>query len=306
MTIYLDIVLLENIFMNYIIISATSIILKKQMKLFKFILSSTIGSIYAVFSYISNTQIYSSLILKILLSISMVYIAFNPKNIKVLLKELMIFYLTSFTFGGVSFALIYFLKPQNILIRNGVLIGTYPIKIIMAGGIVGFIVITLSFKLIKAKISRKDIYCTINIEINGKSASTKAIIDTGNFLKDPISKLPVIVVQKNVLKGCIPENILENLENIITGKDIDLGDFSSRIRFIPFNSLGKENGILLGIKVEEIVIKKDGTDFIVKDVIIGVYNGILSKSEKYYALVNLEILERSAENEYTRIIKNKV
>ena len=306
MTIYIDIVLLENIFMNYIIISATSIILKKQIRLFRFILSSTIGSIYAVFSYVSNTQVYSSLILKILLSISMIYIAFNPKNIKVLLKELMIFYLTSFTFGGVSFSFIYFLKPQNILIQNGVLIGTYPIKIIIAGGIVGFIVITLSFKTIKAKISRKDIYCTINIKINEKKTSTKAIIDTGNFLKDPISKLPVIVVQKDVLKECVPQNILDNLENIITGKDIDLGEFSPRIRFIPFNSLGKENGILLGIKAEDVEIEKDGIDSIIKNVIVGVYNGILSKSEKYYALVNLEILEGSIENEYTRIIKNKV
>ena len=65
----------------------------------------------------------------------MVYIAFNPKNKKIFLKQLMIFYLTSFTFGGVAFALLYFVSPQKILMEKGVLIGTYPIKMVLAGGI---------------------------------------------------------------------------------------------------------------------------------------------------------------------------
>ena len=68
----------------------------------------------------------------------MVYIAFKPTNVKKLFKELIIFYLTSFTFGGVSFALLYIINPAKILFENGVLIGTYPIKIIIVGGIVRF------------------------------------------------------------------------------------------------------------------------------------------------------------------------
>lgn len=118
LTIYIDIIFLENLFMNYIILYATGIILKAPIKIIRTFLSSTIGSIYAVIDYMSILKISSNIFLKIILSVSMVYIAFNPKNIKSFFKELIIFYLTSFTFGGVAFALLYFISPQKILMEN--------------------------------------------------------------------------------------------------------------------------------------------------------------------------------------------
>ena len=136
MTIYIDIIFLENLFMNYIIIYATGIIVKAPIKIIRTFLASGIGGVYAILSYMSMLEICSNLFLKIALSVVMVYIAFNPKNKKIFFKQLMIFYLTSFTFGGVTFALLYFVSPQKILMEKGVLIGTYPIKMVLAGGIV--------------------------------------------------------------------------------------------------------------------------------------------------------------------------
>ena len=118
MTIYLDIIFLENIFMNTIILFATSIILKKQINIIRILISSSIGSLYAVLTYVTTLGIFSNVFLKVILSIVMIYIAFKPNNVKQILKPIMIFYLTSFTFGGVAFALIYFVKPQNILLEK--------------------------------------------------------------------------------------------------------------------------------------------------------------------------------------------
>ena len=53
------------------------------------------------------------------------------------------------TKGGCAFALLYFIKPENIIMKNGVYIGTYPIKIALLGGIVGFVVTYIAFKIIK-------------------------------------------------------------------------------------------------------------------------------------------------------------
>lgn len=79
---------------------------------------------------------YSNLVVKILLSIIMVYLAFGFKKIKVVFKELIMFYLISFLFGGSAIALLYFVKPENIVIRNGVYVGDYPLKIAILGGII--------------------------------------------------------------------------------------------------------------------------------------------------------------------------
>ena len=118
MTIYIDIIFLENLFMNYIILFASGIIVKAPTKILRFSLASGLGSIYAIASYTSKMEMYSSLILRITLSVLMTYIAFNPKRVKELFKQLVIFYLTSFTFGGVAFFLLYFVRPQDVIFQN--------------------------------------------------------------------------------------------------------------------------------------------------------------------------------------------
>ena len=158
MTIYLDVVSLENIVMNYIILYATAIIYKTNVKSIRFLLSSIIGGIYAVVSFIGILPIYSNFILKIKLSIAMVYLAYQPKKMHILLKQLLLFYLISFAFGGIAFALLYFVKPQDIFMKNGLFIGTYPIKIVFLGAIVGVGLITGGFKTKKGKFSKKDMF----------------------------------------------------------------------------------------------------------------------------------------------------
>lgn len=129
MTVYVDIVFLENLCMNYIILFATSYILKTKRNHIRLILSSSIGAVYSILAYMQIIDIYSNTFMKILLSILMVYTAYNAKNVKTMVKQVIIFYLTTFVFGGCAFALLYFIKPEEIFIKNGMFVGTYPLKI---------------------------------------------------------------------------------------------------------------------------------------------------------------------------------
>lgn len=246
MTIYLDVILMENICMNYIILFATGLILKVNIKQIRVIISSLLGGVYAILSFAPILEIYSNVLFKIIMSIIMVYIAFNAKNIKTLIKQVILFYLVSFAFGGCAFFLLYFIRPQDILMRNGYLTGTYPIKIALLGGIVGFVIVNIAFKIVKAKISKKDMFCDIEIYFRGKSASIRAMIDTGNLLKEPISGMPVIVVEKQELEDIISRKIIENLNIILTGGDTEVvleeaKEYLPKFRVVPFSSLGKQN-----------------------------------------------------------------
>ena len=136
-------------------------------------------------------------------------------------------------------------------------------------------------------------HCNIKVNRNSKYTYINAIIDTGNFLREPITKTPVIVVEKDVLINIVPDYILNNLNEIINGKDFDLEDYSSKIRIIPFTSLGKENGILLGLRADSVEIDLEENTINITDVIIGIYNGHLSKNGKYKALIGLDLLETS-------------
>ena len=300
MTIYLDVVLIENLCMNYIILFATGYILKIEIKHIRIIISALLGGIYSVAAYLQILEIYSNILLKIILSIVMVYIAYNSKNIKQIIKQLLFFYLITFVFGGCAFALLYFIKPEQILMRNGVYIGTYPLKIVILGGIVGFTITVIAFKYAKMKINKKNMFCELEIYFENKKINTIALIDTGNMLKDPITSMPVIVVEKSILKNVLPDIIIDNLNKIIGGdvpkevyEDKNL-NYITKFRVIPFSSIGKENGLLLGFKSNKIKIStQEEGQKVIENVIVGIYDHSLSKKNNYFALVGFEILEKS-------------
>lgn len=190
MVIYLDIIFFENLCMNYIILYATGLIRKNNMKQIRLILSSAIGSIYAIIIYLKLANLASNILMKFLLSISMTWIAFNSNNYKALIKDILIFYIVSFVFGGCSFAMIYFINPSKVKINNGVLVGLYPIKVTLVAGIIAFIGTQIAFKITKNKLSSSDMICTIKIFLDNKNVKVKALIDSGNMLKEPITRVP--------------------------------------------------------------------------------------------------------------------
>ena len=293
MTVYIDVIFIENLIINYIMILSVAIILKKEKKHIRFILGSIIGSIYTVITYVTGVAIYTNFIFKFILSIVIVYISFYPQTIKKMWKDLLYFYLVTFVFGGVAFAVIYIVKPQDIFMKSQI-----ELETIIIGSIIAFILIFLSFKIIRGKLKKDNMYSKIEIILDNFKIKTMAMIDTGNFLKEPITGKPVIVIEHTLLYEIIPKQILNNLENIIGGdfnnvpEDIRL-KYITRLKMIPFSSLGKQNGMLVGIKADKVKIFENESENIIEkeDIILGIYNKSLTKRGEYRALVGIEIFE---------------
>ena len=293
MTIYIDIIIVENLIMNYIILYATGLISKSKKSYLKMFMASLIGAIYATLEYVLKVNIYSNIILKTILSIIIVYVAFYPQNAKKMCKQIVLFYVTTFTFGGIATYLIYVLKPQNIIIKNGMYVGTYVLKVIFIGAIVGTIILVTAFKMAKNKLTKKDMICKVKIKLNGKEETVEAMVDTGNMLKEPITGTPVVVVERTSLYELLPKEILNNTESILGGDFEKIpeeikNEYVPKLKLIPFASLGKQNGMLVGIKPEKIEVINEQTEE-EKNAIIGIYNKSLTKRGEYKALIGIDL-----------------
>lgn len=299
MTFYLDIILLENIVMNYIIILTTAMICKIEIKQGRIILSSILGAIYAIILYLINLKVYNSQITKILLSICMVYIAFRPKNIKTILKQLVIFYLTSFCFGGAAYYLLYGINPDLIKSVNGILVGTYPVKIAILGGILGFFILNISFRLIKNKLTKKDMIYQVAIFYQDKRVELKVMLDTGNLLTEPITNTPVLIVEATKLEEMIPPSILKNIEQILFNDSFEELDEEIRRRcsIIPFSSIGKNNGVMVGFRPDYIKIYTQDEEEIRERVIVGICNNKITRDGAYSGLMGLNLLNSQVSQE---------
>ena len=292
MTVYLDVLFFENFILNFIILYAVGIETKSKIKFLRILSGSIIGSIYVIIYYILNVDFFLNIAMKFILSISMIYISFETKEFKALLKKVLFFYLTSFIFAGGALAIIHIVNSGKVSIQNGIIIGKYSLTTIFIGIIVAFVVIVIAFKTIKNKINQKDFLCKLTIKIDDKQINTIAMIDTGNLLKEPITNIPVIVVEESLLENVLPQEILKNSQNILKGNLEELSedlkkDYISKLKVIPFMSLGKQNGMLLGIKAKEVIVKTEEENKKIDKAIIGIYDKKLSKSGKYHSLIGM-------------------
>jgi stage II sporulation protein GA (sporulation sigma-E factor processing peptidase) len=171
----------------------------------------------------------------------------------------------------------------------------YPIKVTLIGGAVGFVVMSIVAIIIKNKLNQNSIIYDLEILHKGKQVKIKTLMDSGNLLKDPISKMDVIIVEKTSLKEIIDKEGFEYMEKMkkanLLEDDAKVG-YKYKFKLIPFSSLGNENGMLIGFKPDYIKIYGEEEN-IRTDVIIGIYEGKLTKTNKYTSLVGINILKRS-------------
>ena len=108
MTVYIDLVCIINFIYDFLILLTVSFTLKRNRKIYYYILSSLIGvlSIFLLFLKINNIVLF---LLKILISVIMVIVAFGYKSIKYTISNIIYFYITSIILAG----FLYLIKGNN-------------------------------------------------------------------------------------------------------------------------------------------------------------------------------------------------
>ena len=127
------------------------------------------------------------------------------------------------------------------------------------------------------------------------TAEITALMDTGNSLMDPVSLSPVIIVEYKLLKNLFDEEIKTSLDRIgrdnITWIMSDVAEKGLPARLIPFSSLGKDNGMLIGFVPDHAEIRDECGIKVLNKCVVGLYDRPLSKDRSYGALLNPYLLD---------------
>lgn len=297
MEIYLDVLFLENLVMNYLILQLTAKFSKSKTSSLRLFLGSLLGASYVILLVLlPGIKVYYTTAAKIALSLAMVAVAFSPERFMSFFKTLAIFYVSTFIFAGGAFAFLYFSESGG-FVKNGVVVAWRPRWTQLFFGIITVgIIVRIFWEILQTKFAREKLLIPLKISFESRIIDLAALVDTGNSLHDPLSNMPVVVVEFKAIKDILPseiqnifeqskENDLTSVTNIVAGST-----WFPRFRLIPFTSLGKENGILIGFKPDYIEIGENEEKKGVSNVIIGIYNRALSKNEGYRALLSPELV----------------
>lgn len=207
MKIYLDLVLLINFFFDFILLFGVKYLLKKRTKLIRLIIGSLIGSCSILFLFIPLNNI-SLFILKIIISILMITATFGAKNF---LKTYLYFYVLSIFLGGIMYFIndTFSYKNQGLVFFSNGLSINFIVMIIISPLVLYFYI-----KDKKNYETSKNNYYQVDIYINSKKYCLTGYLDTGNILKDPYKKRPVIIVNHEKLSFANKKKILVPYQTI--------------------------------------------------------------------------------------------
>lgn len=298
MVIYWDIVFLINLVMNFIILWLTSIITKSKVSLIRIGLGSLAGSIYLVALFFPVMHFLNTLSMKFILSLLIIILTFFPARIKDFLKLLGYFYIVSFMIGGAAFGIFYF-SDIGVFFYNGIILfknNSIQWWILILSVIIVCILMKFLRDYIQKNFFKEKTFVPVTIFLNKRLLEVKALIDTGNNLYDPFSNAPVIIVEYEAIKNLLSDE-LQDIFNKGQDKDLYLiteklskSQWSTRFRLIPFTSIGKTNGMLIGLRPDKIRVKTDDQEVEIENTIIGIYRDTLSPDGNYKALLHPDVL----------------
>ena len=282
MKIYVDVLVLENVVINYLILLLTAKFAKNKTSHLKLFLASLVGALYVVLLLLfPNMKVYYSTTAKIALSMLIVAIAFSPSKLVPFIKALVTFYVSTFIFAGAAFAFFYFNQTGGFVKNGMVYVWNSKWTSLFFAIITAGIIIRVFWDIVQQRLTKEKLLIPLKIAFENEITDLSALIDTGNSLYDPLTNSPVVVVEFNAIKHILPMEIQsifdKSIEDDLTSVTRIVSDSSwlSRFRLIPFKSLGKENGMLIGFKPDYIEVGENTEKKGVTDVIVGIYNRAL-------------------------------
>lgn len=279
MKIYADVLILENSIVNFFLLTLTMKVIKHKCKITALISSSIIGGIYTLVLLIPQLNTLSYLPCELVVAYIMVRIVYGKTSILNNVKVLFVFLTITFTLSGLCFLLA--LKQNIYLMGNTFKIEKYSIKYIMLSVMMIYIICTRFVEYIRDKLFVNNYIFELEFKIEDKQYSFKSFLDTGNELREPITNLPCILIEKNLID--------------------DIKFNSANTYRILYSSIGY-GGELKGIKVNDIKIKNKKCLYEKIDAIICPCKEKLSNEREFNALLSRGIVFKGDINGKTNCV----
>ncbi len=292
--IYIDVFLAVNMIMDLILLKVTAHFVKPQTTFFRCVLGAVVGSLLGSGSLLLSydNMLLHTLFTYIFISAAMVLVSYGRSSVKTFLLRVGWLYLVTIIFGG-AMNMIYSYTYLGYMVQ-GVLSSMYanPLNIgkLIVFTAIAYLVLSGLTELWRRR-SRQEQYVRVVLKLKEQSTELTGLIDTGNSLICPYSGKPVHIV------AC------DAVDTLLEGVNI----YEERYRLVPFNSLGKSNGLIEVIECAELLVyeqaycqvgeamdeeKKEHRLIYCEDKpAVGLYKGSLSSAGEYEMLLHSTVKE---------------
>ena len=220
---YVDVLFLVNFIMDYILLLIVRKMLKCSATHGRICLGALVGSLLTCLIVILPIPyaFIKFVLFHVAVNTCMIQVGLKINHIRSFVKALILLYIGGFLLGGV-------LEFFHQYVRIG--------SLFLATAIGGYYLVLGIWKFISYMQRQVQYSCNVELYLGGQRYLVKAFVDTGNQLRDPVSGKPVSILNQK------------------TAKTLFQHESAKYVRYIPYQTVGKKEGVLPAFSVDKMCI----------------------------------------------------
>ena len=255
--IYLDVLLLVNFLVAYLLLQATGVLTGQQASFPRLLLGSACAAFSALILFVPELSYPVQILYKLATALGITALTFGWRNRLRLLAATCWYAALNILLAGLVFLVIF--QTGTTLLQTGnlaVYLRVSPLLLLGLSGLCcGAIEVGLRF-FRRRPIKQETV--GLEFELCGTRIHLRAMLDTGCHLTDPITCMPVLVVSLADAGSRLPPQVRQFLSGWFSGEDKAEPPAGAQLRLIPC-STAAQRSLLPGFAVQGIgLITKTG------------------------------------------------
>lgn len=242
---YIDVYFLINFTVNLLALYFSCTLLHFPIRRWRLCLCAMLGALLAVVSVLWHEKFFLLLAASIVILLGMIMLAGAGGSAFRRLRLALLFFLFEFLIGGIVHFGYGFLEEKigDLWVESGV--ENRKLLYLCALILLALGILRLAVSLLESGAHEKS--CEVEIRIGEKRFFGSALVDSGNFLRDPLDGASVVLIKSRVAERLLPSAFLS--EDIAALEK----DHQKKLRLIPVRIMGSQR-ILLGIRPDDFSI----------------------------------------------------
>lgn len=191
-TIYVDVLIILNIYVNYFLLKITAKLTHSPLKTIRCIASAVYGSLFSLLILAPDLSAFLMTVIRSAAAVTIVAAAFGFKGIRSILMNTGAFFASNFILAGIIYAVYSWLKPASMHFCNSYFYIDFSLIVLVFTTAAAYAAVSAARRFTDSTPSDTDCY-TVIIRYREKITSVKGLADTGNGLVDFFTGAPVII-----------------------------------------------------------------------------------------------------------------
>lgn len=304
MKIYVDLLFIINFFTDFLLLWMVAWVQRRKVKLWRLTAGALLGALTSLFLLFPFLSFLFTWVGKLCLSALILLVSFGysgrPRDF---FTSLLLFYFVGFLFGGGVFGLSFLMQSRDTVMK-GVLseedVYLYPqatwVTLVIGYGLM-FFLSKFFYSVVAFHKRRAKNLLQVRLFILEKEIEMTGLYDTGNQLYEPITRIPIVIMEVKPLLPLLPPEIVEWVkEGERNGYDLNRISmlpeaWQNIIRFAPYRVVGKEDQLLLTLVPHRIEVRDEDRVYTISRVRVGLTHTSLSGDHTYQAILHPDLLK---------------